>query len=95
MIFLDANKGGYIKCFQTILDRGLLAPNGVILADNTLMSALVVDFSEKNPASKNREYEKPNTLAVDAFNKFVMEDGRVEQFLLPAFDGLNMARYKK
>jgi len=95
VIFLDANKDGYIKFFKTILDRGLLAPNGVILADNALKSALVVDSSEKNPASKEWEYEKPRVLAVDAFNKFVLEDERVEHFLLPAFDGLNMARYKK
>jgi predicted O-methyltransferase YrrM len=95
IIFLDANKEGYITYFKTILDRGLLAPGGIILADNTLKSALVVDASEKNPASKDWQILAPVVESLKAFNRFVMEDERVEQFLLPAFDGLNMARYKK
>lgn len=33
--------------------------------------------------------------SVDKFNKFVRDDPRVEQTLLPAFDGLNIIRLKE
>lgn len=32
--------------------------------------------------------------AIDKFNKFVRDDPRVEQMMLPAFDGLNFIRVK-
>jgi predicted O-methyltransferase YrrM len=34
LIFVDANKDGYATYVQTILDRKLLSPNGIILCDN-------------------------------------------------------------
>ncbi len=34
IIFVDANKDGYESYVKTILDKKLLAPNGIILCDN-------------------------------------------------------------
>lgn len=37
LIFLDANKDGYQSYYNTIMDRQLLAPGGLLVVDNTLM----------------------------------------------------------
>lgn len=34
LTFVDADKGGYIKYYNIILEKDLLSDNGVILADN-------------------------------------------------------------
>lgn len=39
LIFIDADKSGYVGYFNTILDTKLLAPGGTMLVDNTLYSA--------------------------------------------------------
>lgn len=43
IIFVDANKDGYLGYVKAILDRRLLAPNGVIVCDN----------GERNPDNAN------------------------------------------
>ncbi|KAI5789723.1 O-methyltransferase-domain-containing protein [Peziza echinospora] len=106
LIFLDANKDGYTEYFRTILDLGLLSQDGVLIADNTLKCGLVADSSPNNPAAR----EGPNSAAhggmsvkehlkaakwLDEFNRTVKEDGRVENVLVPMFDGLNFVRLKK
>jgi predicted O-methyltransferase YrrM len=35
IIFIDADKPGYKKYLEIILDKGLLSKNGIILADNS------------------------------------------------------------
>jgi hypothetical protein len=37
LIFLDANKDGYLSYYQAILDLHLLLPGGLLLVDNSLM----------------------------------------------------------
>lgn len=34
LIFVDANKEGYEGYVKSILDKGLLSPNGIIMCDN-------------------------------------------------------------
>lgn len=36
LIFVDADKPGYVQYFDTILQSGLLRKNGVMLVDNVL-----------------------------------------------------------
>jgi caffeoyl-CoA O-methyltransferase len=106
LIFLDANKDGYTEYFKTILDLGLLAPEGVLIADNTLKCGLVADSSQNNPAAREhssagargglsvKEHLKAAKW-LDEFNRTVKDDGRVENVLVPMFDGLNFVRLKK
>jgi caffeoyl-CoA O-methyltransferase len=54
----------------------------VLLADNVLWSGRVID-----PGN-----EDDDTLAMRAFNDVVAADDRVDVVLLPAFDGLTVAR---
>jgi caffeoyl-CoA O-methyltransferase len=41
-VFLDANKDGYQSYYNTILDKHLLAPGGLLVVDNTLMKVVCV-----------------------------------------------------
>jgi hypothetical protein len=41
LVFLDANKDGYQSYYNTILDKHLLAPGGLLVVDNTLMKVRV------------------------------------------------------
>jgi len=36
IIFIDADKPGYKKYLQIILDKGLLSKNGIIITDNSI-----------------------------------------------------------
>ncbi|OAD73887.1 hypothetical protein PHYBLDRAFT_20432 [Phycomyces blakesleeanus NRRL 1555(-)] len=94
VIFLDADKGGYIKYFNHIMESNLLSDNGVIIADNVLFFGQVhqhagYDDPETIPVSKN--VKKLAKKAYD-FNKYVREDDRVEVVLLPIFDGITIIR---
>lgn len=81
LIFIDADKKEYVEYFQTILDGGLLASNGLICVDNTLLQGQPYLPPEKQTL---------NGEAIARFNSIVAEDARVEQVLLPVRDGLTL-----
>ena len=83
LIFLDADKAGYLGYFQAVLERGLLAPHGLLCVDNTLMQG---EPWRSAPPSENGA-------AIAAFNDAVAADPRVEQVLLPVRDGLTLIRW--
>jgi len=76
LVFIDADKLSYINYYEMVLPR--LALNGVIIADNTLFHGQVI----------NAGAMQKNAAAIDAFNKHVLNDPRVEQVLLTVRDGL-------
>jgi caffeoyl-CoA O-methyltransferase len=80
LVFLDADKGGYLGYLQQVLDGDLLTEHGVVCVDNTLMQGQPWCGST------------PNGDAVAAFNRAVADDPRVEQALLPVRDGLTILR---
>jgi caffeoyl-CoA O-methyltransferase len=80
LVFLDADKGGYVAYWNELVPR--MRAGGVLLADNVLWSGRVVD-----PGNEDED-----TLAMRAFNDAVAADDRVDVVLLPAFDGLTVAR---
>lgn len=83
LIFLDADKTGYLGYLHAILDHGLLAPHGLICVDNTLLQG--EPWATSHPS--------PNAAAVAAFNDAVTADPRVEQVVLPIRDGLTLIRH--
>ncbi len=85
LIFIDADKKEYIDYFKLILDGKLLATGGLILVDNTLLQGQ--PYLEPHQRSANGE-------AIAQFNRFVADDPRVEQVLLPLRDGLTIIRRK-
>ncbi len=81
-VFVDADKGGYVDYVAALIDGGLLAPEGIICVDNTLMQGEPYRAGER---SANGE-------AIAAFNDAVMADPRLEQVLLPLRDGMTLIR---
>ena len=82
MVFIDADKENYSAYFDLLIDR--LPSGAVIIADNVLWSGKVLD---QNQLANDEE-----TSALDAFNKKVRDDIRVEQVLMPVRDGLMLIR---
>ena len=82
LIFIDADKREYTAYLEAILAGDLLAPGGLICVDNTLYQG--EPWRPGEPSDNGR--------AIAAFNRFVAEDARLEQVLLPLRDGLTIIR---
>lgn len=82
-VYIDANKRDYVAYYQSLFD--LVRPGGCIVADNVLWDGKV--YSEEPPRDQQ-------TRSILAFNDLVAGDERVENFILPLRDGLNIIRKK-
>ncbi len=80
MIFIDADKMNYKEYYEKSL--GLINQGGLIIIDNVLWHGEVID--EKN--------DDKFTINIREFNKFVSEDKRVEQIIIPLGDGMTVCR---
>ena len=80
MVFIDADKMNYKKYYEKSL--GLINQGGLIIIDNVLWHGEVVD--EKN--------DDKFTINIREFNKFVSEDKRVEQIIVPLGDWMTVCR---
>jgi len=81
MVFIDADKENYSHYYDLIFDK--VRKGGYIIADNVLWSGKVL--------ADNSAMDK-DTKAIDAFNKKVYKDSRVEKVLFPIRDGLFVIR---
>jgi caffeoyl-CoA O-methyltransferase len=79
LVFIDADKDGYVDYYEAALPK--LAEGGLILADNTLASGRVV---EDDPG--------PMGAAIKRFNDHVFGDDRVECVMLTIRDGVTLIR---
>lgn len=82
LIFIDADKAGYIAYLDFVISNDLLTQSGLIVIDNTLMQG--EPYTRKNIGA--------NGEAIDKFNQFVASDPRVEQVVLPIRDGITLIR---
>ena len=80
LVFIDADKANYPAYLEHAL--GLLRAGGLVVFDNTLWSGRVL---EANP-------ESADTRAIQALNRALKEDARVDLSLLPIGDGLTLCR---
>jgi predicted O-methyltransferase YrrM len=80
LVFIDADKAGYLDYYEAALER--LAPQGLIAVDNTLWSGRVVD-----PADTDESTE-----AIRRFNEHVLNDARVRSVILAVRDGITLIR---
>ena len=85
LVFIDADKKEYVDYFNLLLDTGLLAENGFICVDNTLLQGQPYLVPPKRTA---------NGEAIAQFNQIVAADPRVEQVILPLRDGLTIIKRK-
>ena len=75
MAFIDADKVNYCNYYEAILP--MIRDGGLIAVDNVLWSGRVLDPKDESD------------IAIDQFNKRIIEDQRVESVLLTVRDGLN------
>ena len=80
LVFLDADKEGYVDYYEAVVPR--LAPRGLLVADNTLWSGRVADPAE----------DSETTRALRRFNDHVAADPRVVCVLLTVRDGVTLVR---
>ena len=80
MIFIDADKMNYKEYYEKSLR--LINQGGLIIIDNVLWHGEVAD-------KKNHD---KFTVYIREFNKFVSEDKRVEQIIIPLGDGMTVCR---
>jgi len=80
LVFVYADKQGYVGYLDLLLETGLLARTGVVCVDNTLLQG--EPYVPGNASD--------NGSAIAAFNQRVVDDPRVEQVLLPLRDGLTL-----
>ncbi len=80
IVFIDADKTGYIDYYELILPK--VRTNGLIIADNVLFHGQVLE----------PEVSGKNAKAIHAFNQHVMQDVRTRQVLLTVRDGLSLVR---
>ncbi|CAI2167490.1 1872_t:CDS:2 [Funneliformis geosporum] len=98
LIFIDANKSGYVNYYETILERDLLSNRGIIVADNALFYGCVQKVPNYDPnAPETSENHIPKGLYDNAknlhrFNEHVTKDPRTTNLLVPGFDGLMLIR---
>jgi caffeoyl-CoA O-methyltransferase len=82
LVFSDADKAGYVDCYEAVLPK--LSEQGLIVVDNVLWSGRVAD----PPADDDEE----STRALRAFNEHVAADDRVVQVMLTVRDGVTLIR---
>lgn len=81
-VFVDGEKDQYTAYYEAVFER--VKPGGIILADNALWSGKVLD----REIPENDRF----TRGVMQFNDHVQADPRVDNLLLPVFDGMMVVR---
>lgn len=82
LVFIDADKENYKAYYELLIPN--LPSGAVILADNVLWSGRVTDINVNDK----------ETAGLREFSKFVADDSRVENILLPIRDGIMFLRKK-
>jgi predicted O-methyltransferase YrrM len=81
LVYIDANKREYTRYYDLIIEK--VPSGGIILADNVLWDGKV--YQENVPSDAQ-------TQEILKFNQKVREDCRVENFILPLRDGINIIK---
>ncbi len=79
LVFIDADKINYCNYFDLVIDK--VKTGGFILADNVLWSSKVIE-----------DRQDKDTMSIDAYNKKITNDGRVENVIISIRDGISIAR---
>jgi len=82
LVFIDADKPGYIDYYELVMPR--LRKGGLIIADNVLFHGQVLEAPVTGKSA----------IAIQAFNERVEADKRVEKVMLTVRDGLFLIRKK-
>ena len=80
LVFIDADKPGYIDYFNLVFPQ--IRENGFILADNIFFHGQALEENAK----------KKNALGIKAFNEFIKNRKDIEKVVLTIRDGLYLIR---
>jgi caffeoyl-CoA O-methyltransferase len=80
LVFLDADKPGYVGYYETLVP--LMRSGGLLVADNVLYSGAVLDPTHTDD----------NVVALRAFNDHLAADPRVDVVMVNVADGLSLVR---
>jgi predicted O-methyltransferase YrrM len=80
LVFIDADKSGYIEYFNLVFSK--VRKNGFIFADNIFFQGEAI---QQNPIGKNAK-------AISAFNQHINERSDIEKVILTLRDGLYLIR---
>jgi predicted O-methyltransferase YrrM len=83
LVFIDADKSNYLNYYNMVIDK--VRSGGFILIDNVLWSGKVIEPLE--------EGDEDTKVLID-LSRFIHEDDRVQEVLLPIRDGLTVVRKK-
>ncbi|MBA3748604.1 MAG: O-methyltransferase [Solirubrobacterales bacterium] len=83
LVFIDADKPGYLAYYEAVLPK--LSERGLIVVDNVLWSGRVAQ-----PAADD---DTDSTRALRAFNDHVAADERVVSVMLSVRDGVTLIRH--
>ena len=83
LVFIDADKAGYLAYYEAVLPK--LSARGLIIVDNVLWSGRVADA----PSAGDEE----STRALREFNDHVVADDRVVSVMLSVRDGVTLIRH--
>lgn len=101
LVFVDADKPNYLAYYETILERDLLAPHGLLIFDNTLWGGAVVEggsTAEPDEAESDEGHRWLHEMwtdwreAVRFFNNKICKDPRTVTTLLPLRDGMTLVQ---
>jgi len=106
IIFIDAQKSDYPQYLREILalstpesPQRLLRKGGLIIGDNILRCGFVADDSADNPwrsydfGAHRKEYWKSKDVrALREYNDVINACQRLENWVCPLWDGVNIAR---
>ncbi|XP_060569791.1 O-methyltransferase MdmC-like [Ruditapes philippinarum] len=84
IVFIDANKAGYVDYFKTVMRKDLLAKGGTIVFDNSLMAGHAY-----NPESTNKI-----GLEIRKCNEYLKSRDDIFRVLVPIRDGVMIVRRK-
>ena len=84
LVFIDADKGGYLAYYEATLPK--LAPDGLIVVDNVLWSGRLLASAKADDA---------DTAAIREFNDRLVADPRVDVVMLTVRDGVSLVRHRR
>jgi len=89
LVFIDADKPGYIEYFNLVLPQ--VRKNGFILADNIFFHGEAFE-DDTNDHSNNAKSQRKNGKAIRAFNEFIKDRTDIDKVILTVRDGLYLIR---
>lgn len=92
LVFIDADKPGYVDYYELVLPR--LRRGGLIIADNVLFHGQVLDVFDADGSVDGARVKGKSAKAIQAFNELIGADERVEKVMVTIRDGLFLIRKK-